>query len=79
VLSQLKAEVRSHVFKALDDPTEDRPPVSRENVIINELIQEYLEFNRYKYAASVLRAGEALLGEGAIRGLWAICTIQVCL
>ncbi|XP_043568072.1 centrosomal protein 20 isoform X5 [Chiloscyllium punctatum] len=56
VLGQLKARIRAEVFSALDDQSEPRPPLSHENLLINELIREYLEFNKYKYTASVLTA-----------------------
>uniref|UniRef100_A0A452THQ3 Centrosomal protein 20 n=2 Tax=Ursus maritimus TaxID=29073 RepID=A0A452THQ3_URSMA len=54
VLGLLKARIRAEVFSALDDESEPRPPLSHENLLINELIREYLEFNKYKYTASVL-------------------------
>lgn len=57
VLAQLKARIRAEVFSALDDQREPRPPLSHENLLINELIREYLEFNKYRYTASVLTAG----------------------
>ena len=57
-LGQIRARIRAEVYNALDDPTDDKPEISSENFIINELILEYLEFNKYKYAASVLRTGE---------------------
>ncbi|XP_077172851.1 centrosomal protein 20 isoform X1 [Paroedura picta] len=56
ILGQIKARIRAEVFNALDDQNELRPPLSHENLLINELIREYLEFNKYKYAASVLVA-----------------------
>ncbi|XP_051986703.1 lisH domain-containing protein FOPNL [Xyrauchen texanus] len=56
VLGQLKARIRAEVFSALDDQTAPRPPLSHENLLINELIREYLEFNKYRYTASVLTA-----------------------
>ncbi|XP_041959872.1 lisH domain-containing protein FOPNL isoform X2 [Alosa sapidissima] len=56
VLGQLKARIRAEVFSALDDQSEPRPPLSHENLLINELIREYLEFNKYHYTASVLTA-----------------------
>jgi len=61
-LSEVKARIRAEVFAALDEPGEARPQLSSENAIINELIREYLNFNGYKYAASVLQAesGQAL-------------------
>ncbi|NXM06923.1 FOPNL protein, partial [Tyrannus savana] len=55
-LAEIKARIRAEVFNALDDQSEPRPPLSRENLLINELIREYLEYNRYKYTASVLTA-----------------------
>ncbi|NWX50131.1 FOPNL protein, partial [Steatornis caripensis] len=55
-LGQIKARIRAEVFNALDDQSEPRPPLSHENFLINELIREYLEYNKYKYAASVLTA-----------------------
>ncbi|KAL2087063.1 hypothetical protein ACEWY4_018122 [Coilia grayii] len=56
VMGQLKARIRAEVFNALDDQSEQRPPLSHENLLINELIREYLEFNKYHYTASVLTA-----------------------
>ncbi|XP_019744603.1 centrosomal protein 20 isoform X2 [Hippocampus comes] len=56
VLGQLKARIRAEVFGALDDQREQRPPLSHENLLINELIREYLEFNKYRHTASVLIA-----------------------
>ncbi|NP_001006170.1 centrosomal protein 20 [Gallus gallus] len=55
-LRQIKARIRAEVFNALDDQSEPRPPLCHENLLINELIREYLEFNKYKYSASVLTA-----------------------
>ena len=33
---------------------ESKPPLSHENMLINELIREYLEYNHYKHTLSVL-------------------------
>ena len=41
-----------------DIQSEDKPSLSNENMLINELIREYLEFNKYKYTLSVLMTGE---------------------
>ncbi|KAM4697631.1 LOW QUALITY PROTEIN: centrosomal protein 20 [Rhinophrynus dorsalis] len=60
VLGNLKAKVRAEVFEALDDRREPKPVLSPENLLINELIREYLEFNKYKYTASVLTAETGL-------------------
>lgn len=57
VWAELKAGIRAQVFSALDHQGRPRPPLSHENLLINELIREYLEFNKYRYTASVLTAG----------------------
>lgn len=64
VLGHLKARIRAEVFNALDDDHEPRPSLSHENLLINELIREYLEFNKYKFTASVLIAGKWLFISG---------------
>lgn len=56
VLNQIRARIRAEVFSALDDQTEVKPVLSNENMFINELIREYLEFNSYKYTSTVLTA-----------------------
>uniref|UniRef100_A0A2K6F2A6 Centrosomal protein 20 n=1 Tax=Propithecus coquereli TaxID=379532 RepID=A0A2K6F2A6_PROCO len=63
VLGHLRARIRAEVFNALDDDREPRPSLSHENLLINELIREYLEFNKYKYTASVLIADDHLRKE----------------
>ncbi|XP_009079035.1 PREDICTED: lisH domain-containing protein FOPNL, partial [Acanthisitta chloris] len=55
-LAEIKARIRAEVFNALDDQSEPRPQLCHENLLINELIRQYLEYNRYKYTASVLIA-----------------------
>mmetsp|Transcript_617 Transcript_617/g.1266 ORF Transcript_617/g.1266 Transcript_617/m.1266 type:complete len:207 (+) Transcript_617:99-719(+) len=54
VLGQVKAKVRAEIFAALDDEDVARPSLPRENVVINELIREYLEYNGYHHTLSVL-------------------------
>ena len=39
------------LFCGQDEP---KPALSHENVLINELIRDYLEFNHYKHTLSVL-------------------------
>ncbi|EDV28946.1 LisH domain-containing protein FOPNL [Trichoplax sp. H2] len=56
VLGQLKARIRAEVYKALDNQEVPKPKLPAENVLINELIREYLEYNNYKYTESVLIA-----------------------
>ena len=54
VLNDVKAKIRAEVFTALDSEATGKPPLSNESMIINEMIREYLEYNRYYNAASVL-------------------------
>ena len=54
VLNDVKAKIRAEIFTALDAETTNKPQLSNENMIINEMIREYLEYNRYYNAASVL-------------------------
>ncbi|XP_015237127.1 PREDICTED: lisH domain-containing protein FOPNL [Cyprinodon variegatus] len=56
VLTQLKARIRAEVFSALDEQRDAPPSLSHENLLINELIREYLLFNKYRNTASVLTA-----------------------
>lgn len=62
-LDTIKAQLRAIVFQALDSSTPDartRPPPTPENLVINELIREYLEFNGYEHTLAVMRAEAAL-------------------
>lgn len=53
-LGQIKARIRAEVFCALDAQAgSERPPLSSANLLINELIREYLDFNRLHYTSSV--------------------------
>ncbi|XP_013925286.1 PREDICTED: lisH domain-containing protein FOPNL [Thamnophis sirtalis] len=55
-LGQVRARVRAEVFAALDDPGEPRPAAPRETLLLNELIREYLQFQRFHCSASVFLA-----------------------
>lgn len=54
VLNEVKAKIRAEIFTALDSENVGKPPLSNENMIINEMIREYLEYNKYYNTASVL-------------------------
>ena len=57
VLKDIRARIRAEVFTALDaDSGAGKPKLSNENMIINEMIREYLEYNRYYNTTSVLVA-----------------------
>jgi len=54
VLNKVKSQIRAEIFTALDaDNVQGKPQVPQENVLINELIREYLEYNQYYNTASV--------------------------
>lgn len=53
VLGDLKARIRAEIFNALDDQEGSRPRPSDENLVINELIREYLVYNNYHHTLSV--------------------------
>ncbi|KAI8794037.1 lisH domain-containing protein FOPNL [Biomphalaria glabrata] len=54
VLGEIKARIRAEVFTALNDQSERKPLMNSENVLIYELIREFLDFNKCKYTNSVL-------------------------
>lgn len=61
-ISHIKAELRAAIFERLSDvaPAEDgrsiaNPPVPPENMIINELIKEYLTFNGLEHSLAVFQ------------------------
>ncbi len=54
MLNEVKAKIRAEIFTALDSDNAGKPPLSNENMIINEMIREYLEYNKYYNSSSVL-------------------------
>lgn len=58
-LGQMKARIRSEIFSALDQNDEagggpsSKAPLSNTNLLLNELIREYMAFNQYRYSLSV--------------------------
>ncbi|CBZ29994.1 conserved hypothetical protein [Leishmania mexicana MHOM/GT/2001/U1103] len=61
-ISHIKAELRAAIFERLSDVTtkgDDRavenPPVPPENMVINELIKEYLTFNGLEHTLAVFQ------------------------
>ncbi|KAF4725964.1 hypothetical protein FOZ63_034159, partial [Perkinsus olseni] len=60
-MGKVRAQLRAEIFNTLND-TEGRdsiPAPPRENVIINELIREYFEFNGYHHSLSTFTAGKS--------------------
>ena len=56
VLGTLRANLQSEIFSALDSQDDPRPSLTYENMLLNELIREYLEFNQYQHTMSVFLA-----------------------
>ena len=56
VMGEIKAKIRAEIFAALDDQEVNRPRLNDENILINELIREYLSYNNYHHALSVFLA-----------------------
>jgi len=44
VINKVKANIRSEIFKSIDDEDQEKPKLSYENLIVNELIREYLYY-----------------------------------
>lgn len=68
-LDSIKAQLRAVVFQALDASSPEsrvRPPVPPENMVINELIREYLAFNGYEHTASVFTAEIGMASSAAM-------------
>ncbi|GMH91636.1 hypothetical protein TL16_g12111 [Triparma laevis f. inornata] len=65
-ISKLTSMVRAEVHSCLDLDSIPPPTLPNENLIINELVLEYLKFNGYGHAASVLRAESGQPKEGSV-------------
>lgn len=50
-LAATRAKLRADIFKTLEDPSEVKPRIPHENLILNELILEYLNYNNLHCAA----------------------------
>ena len=57
IANEIKAKLRSEIFTILDDNTFEKPKISQENLLINELIREYMDFNNYNFSKSVFLKG----------------------
>jgi len=53
VLSQIKAKIRAEIFASLEHESSGKPKLSQENLLINELIREYMQYNSYLHTLSV--------------------------
>ncbi|CBH17224.1 LisH domain-containing protein FOPNL, putative [Trypanosoma equiperdum] len=63
VIDHVKAELRAAIFHSLqesnsqgDDIESARPPIPPENLLLNELIKDYMAFNGMEHSLSVFKA-----------------------
>ena len=54
MLQKMRAEMRAEVFKLLHEPDEGKPSLPHEVVVVNELIMEYLEYQKWHNTMSVM-------------------------
>lgn len=55
-LNKIKAMMRAAIFDAIETDDKPKPKLSDENLIINELIKDYLKYNNYLHTSSVFVA-----------------------
>ena len=56
VLNEIRAKMRQSIFEAIESDDKPQPKLSNENLIINTLIKEYLDYNNYLHTSSVFQA-----------------------
>ena len=56
VLNEIRAKMRQSIFEVIESDDKPQPKLSNENLIINALIKEYLDYNNYLHTASVFQA-----------------------
>lgn len=56
VLNQIRAMMRKSIFEAIETDDKPKPKLTDENLIINELIREYMIYNNYLHSNSVFIA-----------------------
>ena len=54
VLNEVRAMMRKSIFDAIESDDKPKPKLTDENLMINELIREYLIYNNYLHTNSVL-------------------------
>jgi lisH domain-containing protein FOPNL len=53
VLNEVRATIREAIYKSLENDEKRKPQLTDENLLINELIREYLRYNNYHHSVSV--------------------------
>ena len=56
VLNQIKAMMRHEIYESIENDDNPKPEIPKENLIINELIKEYLNYNDYSHSSSVFQS-----------------------
>ena len=56
ILNQIKAMMRKEIFDSIEKDDNPKPQLNKENLIINELIKDYLNYNNYSYSSSVFQS-----------------------
>ena len=56
ILNNIRASLRATIFEVIETDDKPKPKLSDENLIINELIREYLKYNNYMHSSSVFIA-----------------------
>ena len=56
VLNKIKTQMRQEIFNIIDNEQDSKPNLTKENLIINELIKEYFKYNNYNYALNVFQS-----------------------
>ena len=56
ILNPIKALMRKAIFDAIDIDNFSKPKIPEENLIINEMIKEYLKYNNYNYSNQVFQS-----------------------
>ena len=67
VLNKIRGIMRQSIFEAIESEDKAQPKISNENLIINELIKEYLNYNNYLHSLSVFNAETGQPKEGLDR------------
>ena len=56
VLNKIRGIMRQSIFEAIENEDKAQPKISNDELIINELIKEYLNYNNYLHSLSVFNA-----------------------
>jgi lisH domain-containing protein FOPNL len=56
VLNQIKAIMRQEIYEAIESDDSPKPQLSKENLIINELIKDYLNYNNLSHTSPVFQS-----------------------